>query len=209
MSLHVKAHENRSVASTSIAMPSSQEQNQNLSSAAPRVFNIPELLQMILLELRTNIGEPADIAKLKTLLLCQRVNKTFRATVQNSIDLRRALWFEQLPDAEQQLRRTLEGEECAINPFFRGRNKGPLYIGRKSPHSLVFLNFNHIRWSGDDSSWYRMLFVQASNRAASDRPFMVEFPVGKIGGIFRSTARIDMKIGDFCLGRSKRVTTEK
>lgn len=82
--------------------------------AARRVFNIPELLHMILLELRTNIGSPPDITKLQTLLLCQRVNKTFQTTITNSSELQRALWFKGLSHAELELHHSLGGPAMDI-----------------------------------------------------------------------------------------------
>lgn len=53
------------------------------SNAVDKVFNTPELLEAILIDL--------DI---KTILLSQRVNRTFNATIAGSIKLRRKLYFE-------------------------------------------------------------------------------------------------------------------
>ncbi|KAF2163199.1 hypothetical protein M409DRAFT_68520 [Zasmidium cellare ATCC 36951] len=56
---------------------------QDEQSAASRVFNIPELLETILLNL-----------SIKDLLLSQRTSRSFRYTVAGSIRLRRKLFFE-------------------------------------------------------------------------------------------------------------------
>lgn len=53
-------------------------------SSAQQVLDLPELLELILLE---------DAVDVKTLLFAQRVSKTFQATAQGSVKLLRKLWL--------------------------------------------------------------------------------------------------------------------
>lgn len=57
-----------------------------MATPAAKVFAIPELLEAILLELPT-----------RDLLLAQAVNVGFRDTIKSSIEIRRALFYEQTP----------------------------------------------------------------------------------------------------------------
>lgn len=53
-------------------------------SSAQEVLDLPELLELILLE---------EVVDIKTLLLVQRDSRTFQATIQGSVKLLRKLWL--------------------------------------------------------------------------------------------------------------------
>ncbi|KAK4958459.1 hypothetical protein LTR10_004887 [Elasticomyces elasticus] len=72
------------------------------STAASKVFNTPELLEIILLDTIVTQSDPTTSARaymkehcrsLVALLGCQRVSKTFNATINDTPSLRRALFF--------------------------------------------------------------------------------------------------------------------
>lgn len=81
-------------------------------SAATKVLNTTELLEQILLGVDN-----------KTLLLSQRVSKTFKDTIDRSVKLQRALFFQQDPEIQQAVER---GEEVDHQ-----REYNPLLCGRK------------------------------------------------------------------------------
>ncbi|KAF2162409.1 hypothetical protein M409DRAFT_27034 [Zasmidium cellare ATCC 36951] len=58
-----------------------------MATAKDKVFATPELLEAILLE----------VDDMQTLLLSQRVDKTFKAAIDSSIHFQRALWFKPMP----------------------------------------------------------------------------------------------------------------
>lgn len=70
--------------------------------AAAKIFAIPELLESILLELHGK--------DLKTVLLAQHINKTFRDTIKSSIKIQRALFLKPDPTRDPQAK-------PRINPF--------------------------------------------------------------------------------------------
>ncbi|KAI5364612.1 hypothetical protein Slin15195_G041500 [Septoria linicola] len=84
-----------------------------MSSATNRTFATVELLEMILLEVSINArgGSTLCLKRLGSLILlpqqvnmqtllvsCQRVNKTFKATIDGYEKLQQALWFQADPD---------------------------------------------------------------------------------------------------------------
>ncbi|KAK4494888.1 hypothetical protein PRZ48_014244 [Zasmidium cellare] len=75
------------------------------TASAMKVFEIPELFEMILLEVDT-----------KTLLLSQRAHSIFKNTINSSKKLQRALWL--LPPVEKDDEDEDEDAEIEVNPFF-------------------------------------------------------------------------------------------
>ena len=78
---------------------------QETSTAAERTFDIIELYEQILLHLPP-----------KTLLHMQRLNKTSKATIENSTRLKEALWFKQPPTSS--LGENIE--DVHLNPLLKG-----------------------------------------------------------------------------------------
>lgn len=64
-----------------------------MSTAAQQVLSTAELLEIILVE----VGREGNASSMRTLLFAQRVNMDFRAIIQRSKQIRRALWLENDP----------------------------------------------------------------------------------------------------------------
>lgn len=82
-----------------------RSRNPNLTLPPPRVFGTVELLEAILLEVkiyrRTYVGPGCFTTTLeldvRTVLLSQRVNRTFRDIIRGSMKLQQDLWFRPTP----------------------------------------------------------------------------------------------------------------
>lgn len=146
----------------------SASQGVNIKKRQPvrEVLATPELLEMILLELRSDVAKPPDIAALKTLLVSQRVSKAFQACIRGSRGIREALWFERLSDGDQELRQRLGGKDgkiTAVNPFFTQDEEGPLEINKFDIYEMALVDLTKDRGIAADgtcASWRRMLVVQ-------------------------------------------------
>ena len=143
-------------------------------SAAHRVFNITELLERILLQVIWDDYDEDDLDKpLQTVLLSQRVSKTFNATITGSTAILRSLWLLQPFDDN----RTVDND--GFNPLLVNKCGGlkftetndyatSLAFSRSSWRwrSRYFIEF-HPRVSGvqkpeeSDASWKRMHIVSS------------------------------------------------
>lgn len=110
---------------------------------------------------------------MRTLLLAQRVDRTFKATIDGSVKLQRKLWF--LPDTCV-VEGALGEEDMAVNPLLDdspGNNKSTVpFDVRKDPYSeldpfraFVRSELPKLRkqLEGNSESWRRMQLVRPQN----------------------------------------------
>jgi len=81
----------------------------NVGSSVAAVFETPELLEAIMLEL-----------DMRTLILSHRVSQAFRATVASSIKLQRKLFFKAATSTSIGTGADGEATESAMNPLCTG-----------------------------------------------------------------------------------------
>ncbi|KAK4629401.1 hypothetical protein CLAFUW4_08212 [Fulvia fulva] len=122
-------------------------------SPGDKVSKTTEILESILLE----------VNDMQTILLSQRVSKSFNATIHGSFKLRRILWFEPTPSAEQ------DESFPKINPLLAkchtNANIQVLTTGIMAQNRTDMLgNYNYVEVRvmarKDESSWMRMLPFQ-------------------------------------------------
>ena len=120
--------------------------------AAQRTLNITELLEQIVLELPP-----------KCILVFQRVNKMFKATIDNSILIQQALWFKRS--------RTIDGatKEPDINPMLNYKSQCYLAIaffskGGRNGIDVVVPDLQRLQESGSGTSFANMLLWDQCSR---------------------------------------------
>lgn len=133
-----------------------------MSTPAQQVFAIPELLEMVL----CNLVKNQDARSMRTVLFAQRVNSEFRATIQGSHKLRRALWFEDAPSREPGLN-PLIGSLKALKdrrPVFKFMT---IKRGRKDVHYMYIAPWGVIDETTGlaiEQSWQKMLISKGGSK---------------------------------------------
>lgn len=124
--------------------------------AVSGVINTPELLESILVRVDA-----------KTLLLSQRVNKTFNATIAGSIILQQELCFRATPDDES---KSADSCDIGVNELFRwpftpNRGSRPARIYVASPLGTIVLDSAKASRAAGEAlrrgSWQRMLVAKS------------------------------------------------
>lgn len=128
-------------------------------SSAQQVLELPELLMLILLE---------DTVDVKTLLLAQRVSKTFEATIQGSARLLRKLWL--LPDTSE---KDLEVTKLLKSTTWGRETRSPLICRRPFDMNMKRSLRLHLEVSslvGDlPSNWKSLQVVRSRNEKVEMR----------------------------------------
>ncbi|EME43027.1 hypothetical protein DOTSEDRAFT_53958 [Dothistroma septosporum NZE10] len=112
-------------------------ESQSISEGGPieRVLNTAELLETILLNVYDGGDSVISSTAMTTVLLSQRVNEFFKATIAGSVKLERALWL--LPDEE--LSNSFAGTmQIRLNPLLRAslrHNRRPFAEASVCQHS--------------------------------------------------------------------------
>lgn len=141
-----------------------------MATAVEKVFTTPELLEAILLE----------VDDMRTLLFSQRVDRTFKATIESSINLQRVLWFKPMPPGSPQ---TQAKGHC--NPLIRKHrtqssgmktiNSSGWCITRDEDYVRLCRDIDFVILPRREGSWRQMLLFQPG---AFPEYWMVAFPHG-------------------------------
>lgn len=146
-----------------------EEKKQRGFASARKVFDIAELLEKILL----------NVDDMRTVLLAQRVDRTFKATIDGSVLLKKKLWL--LPDTTE--------EKLEINPIWKW-SRWRVEPLRTLPFFETWICGSAITVEARiqslftlGGSWKDMIVARQQNSGAA---FTVDFVVslGPLGGYF-------------------------
>lgn len=151
------------------------------SSAAVRVFDIPELLEWILISIRTSCHTSAvnHAQEVKALFRLQRVNTTFRDVITSRKALRRLIFKESVDERKTHKKSPEKATPRCINPlvdhYLSCLKPSSTYFWltdtagdrRKSVMNVLIPTGNHVETPAEDAMSWRDLLVLSKSRAWS------------------------------------------